>query len=516
MRKVKILWADDEIDLLKPHILFLNEKGYEVETGISGDEAIDKLKSDFFDIVFLDENMPGLSGLETLDILKKIEPNIPVVMITKSEEEHLMDEAIGSKIADYLIKPVNPKQILLTIKKNLDLSRLVTEKVTSTYQRDFREIGMTLSDRLDFEEWKDVYNKIVGHELKLSESSDRGMDEILAMQKSEANQSFGKFIENNYLNWLNGVEEAPVMSHTLMKKKVIPEIEEGTSTFFILIDCLRFDQWKVIYNQINKLFHVEEDLYCAILPTATQYARNAIFSGLMPSEIQKKYADKWSYDEDDGGKNNDEAFFMEECLRRHGKNVKTSYTKVVNLEGGKRLVEKTNDLFQNPFNVIVYNFVDALSHARTDTKIVRELVEDEKAYRSVTASWFEHSPLWECMKKIAQKGGKVVLSTDHGSVRVHNASKVVGDRNVNSNLRYKQGKALQYKGKDVFAVEKPEEAFLPKQNISDTYIFAKNDNFFAYPNNYNHYVNYYQNTFQHGGISLEEMMIPIVSLTPKS
>lgn len=518
MDKPRILWADDEIDLLKPHILFLAEKGYDTTTANSGNDAIEIFKKESFDIVFLDENMPGLSGIETLLKIKNINNNIPVVMITKSEEEAIMEDAIGSKIADYLIKPVNPKQILLSLKKNLENKRLISEKTQTQYQQEFRQIGMMLGDRLGHAEWVDLYKKLIYWELQLDKARDEGMYEILVHQKEEANRAFCKFVETNYSNWLKNPEkDAPLQSHNLIKRKVVP-LAESTElpVFFILIDNLRLDQWKIIEPVITELFKVvDEETYYSILPTATQYARNAIFAGLPPSEIERLHPKLWTYDDDEGGKNLHEEEFLNEQLTRLRKNIKTSYTKVTNLDAGKEMVENIPNLFQNKLNVIVYNFVDMLSHARTDMQVIRELADDESAYRSITLSWFEHSPLWEALKKIASKNVKLVITTDHGTIRVKEPSKLVGDRNTNTNLRYKQGKNLNYEKKDVFEIKNPADAFLPRINVSTTYVFAKADKFFAYPNNYNYYVNHYRNTFQHGGVSLEEMIVPYISLVNK-
>ncbi len=510
--KIKILWADDEIDMLKPHILFLEQKGYELITVNNGNSAIAKTISEKPDLVFLDENMPGISGLETLKQIKAIEPDVKVVMITKSEEEYIMDDAIGSQISDYLIKPVNPNQILHSIKKILDKSRLITEKTTQNYQIDFRNISNMLMDNLSLDEWKDVYNKLIYWELELGKSSDKSMNEVYENQKREANHGFSKFITKNYLNYLQPTgDNGPVMSHNLFRRKVKNLITEQEPTFFVLIDNLRLDQWRTIAPILKEKFKIEEeDQYLTILPTTTQYCRNAIFSGLLPSEIEKRFPDKWSNDEDEGGKNNFEEDFFKDLLNRLRITGKHSYNKVTNLDGGKALVDKIPNLFQNAINVIVYNFVDAFSHARTDVSIIRELAEDEAAYRSVTESWFKHSPLWEALQLIAEKKCKVVITTDHGSVRVNKPVKIVGDKNTNTNLRYKQGKNLSYDPKEVFEIKKPELAFLPKVNVSQSYVVCKEDDFFAYPNNYNYYVNYYTNTFQHGGISLEEMMVPYI------
>lgn len=516
MEKIKILWADDEIDLLKPHIFFLKEKGYDVSTTNSGDGALDLIQEIRFDIVFLDENMPGLSGLETLSKIKAIYPKLPVVMITKSEEETIMNEAIGSNISDYLIKPVNPNQILLSIKKNLDNKKLISEKTSSAYQQEFRNIGMTLLNNLNFNEWNDLYKKIVYWEIELDKSKDEAMIEVLKNQKNEANHLFSKYIESNYLKWINGKTEKPIMSHTLLKEKILNKISPNNQLMLLVIDNLRYDQWKIIQPVIEEYYNVDEDdLYYSILPTATQFSRNALFAGLMPSEIEKKYPKLWLNDDDEGTKNQYEDELLDEQLKRLGKNIKYTYNKVLSLNAGKKLSENINNILTNNFNVIVYNFVDMLSHARTDMEVIKELADDESAYRSLTLSWFEHSPLFDIIKSLAAKKVNLIITTDHGSLRVSNSSKVIGDRDTNTNLRYKHGKSMQYNKKDVYEIKNPAEAYLPKANLSSTYIFAKESIFFAYPNNFNYYVNFYKNTFQHGGISLEEMLIPFVSLSSK-
>jgi DNA-binding response OmpR family regulator len=517
MDKIKILWADDEIELLKPHILFLEQKGYDVSTTNNGDEALDLLKEEAFDIVFLDENMPGMSGIETLAEIKNMQPNLPVVMITKSEEETIMEDAIGSRIADYLIKPVKPNQILLSLKKNLENRKIVSEKKSFAYQQEFRNIGMEISNNLDHREWVDIYKKITRWELELQQSSDQGIIDILLMQKEEANQVFSRFIAKNYLDWINGREQdKPVLSHTLVKEKVLPQINDTTNTFFIIIDNLRFDQWKSLQPVFEQYFRIEsEEIYYGILPTTTQYARNALFAGLLPSEIEKKYRKYWTNEDEEGTKNQYEYELLSEQLKRFGKDLKFSYHKILNQTAGRKLLDNMPNLMQNNLNVIVYNFVDMLSHARTEMEIIRELADDEPAYRSLTISWFEHSPLIDIIRYVASKKLNLIITTDHGSVRVHNPVKVIGDRNTNTNLRYKTGKSLNYNKKEVFEVRNPEEIYLPRLSVSASYIFCRGSDFFAYPNNYNYYVNYYKNTFQHGGISMEEMLIPFVRLKAK-
>ncbi len=517
MKKTKILWTDDEIDSLRAHIIFLQEKGFEVVTANNGSDAIELVKTNFFDIIFLDENMPGLSGLQTLSEIKTIDPNVPVVMITKSEEEDIMDEAIGSKMADYLIKPVNPKQILLSIKKNVDHRRLITQRTTSAYQSEFSKIGMQISDRLSFDEWVEVYKKLVFWELELSSSEDSAMDEVLKMQKGEANNSFGKYIRNNYVSWFgNNSAERPMLSVDIFKKKIIPLVDSGNKVFVLVIDNLRYDQYKVLATVLTNYYNIEEEeLYCSILPTATMYARNAMFAGLMPSEIEKLFPEFWDDDDNEGHKNRFEQELLQTQLARLGKNYKLFFEKIANVKGDKKMTDYLGSILQSDLSVMVFNFVDMISHARTEMDMIKELASDEAAYRSLTLSWFNHSSLLDLIKLLAENKVKVVLTTDHGTIRVENAQKVLGDRETNTNLRYKLGRNLNYKSKAIFEIKNPATIYLPSRNVSTSYIFASNTDFFAYPNNYNYYAQYFRNTFQHGGISLEEMIIPVVTLVPK-
>lgn len=518
MQKHTILWADDEIDLLRPHIIFLESKGYKIIPVFNGNEAIEQCTDPEIDVLFLDENMPGITGLETLEQVKQLRPTLPVVMITKSDEERIMEQAIGSKIADYLLKPINPTQILISIKKILDNKRLVTEKTNLSYSQDFRNISMAFNDHLDFNEWCEVYKKLVFWELEMENSDDESMSEVLENQKTEANGLFARFIENNYEEWLNNPNiSRPIMSHQLFKKKVLPTVAENDCTFFILMDNLRFDQWRILQPLIENFYSVlEESMVYSILPTTTAYARNAIFAGMMPSEIEKNHPKLWVNDDDEEGQNLHEEELIALQLKKNKLDYKFSYNKIVNINQGKAVAEQYNNLLQNKLNVLVYNFVDMLSHARTDMNMIRELASTEPAYRSITKSWFEHSPLFDLLKNISTKKVKVIFATDHGTVFVKKPHKIVGDKeSTNDNLRYKQGKNLSFDEKGVFFTRKPERLFLPKRNISTTYAFCIEDKFFAYPNNFNYYVNYYKNTFQHGGISLEEMIVPYILAEPK-
>lgn len=518
MSLAKILWVDDEIESLQSQKIFLENKGYDVKTLTNGFDAIDYVKENFVDVVLLDETMPGITGLETLAKIKEVNGQIPVVLITKNETENLMDEAIGSQITDYLIKPVNPNQVWLSLKKIIDNRRLVAEKTTTAYQQQFRNLFMALNSNPSHNEWMGIYKELVYWELNLQKSDSPEMQEVFQAQKNEANTEFFKFVSRNYASWLKDkATDKPVLSHTLVKEKVLPNIEKGIPTFFLLIDNLRFDQWKAIQPLFAESFRIlEEDSFYSILPTATHYARNSIFSGMLPVDIEKKFPQQWKNDDEEGGKNLNEEEFFRAQLKALGKgDLRFSYTKVLNNHAGLDLVNNIHNLMVNDLNVIVYNFVDMLSHARTEMEVLKELAGDETSYRSITASWFEHSPLNQALKKIADKNIKIIMATDHGSVRVKTPVKVIGDKQTTTNLRYKHGRNLNYNPKEVLAFREPKEIGLPVPTVNSSYIFAGEDTFLCYPNNYNHYVNYYKNTFQHGGISLEEMIVPVVKMVSK-
>ncbi len=518
MNKIKILWTDDEIDLLKPHLLFLQEKGYEVHTASNGMDALTMTSATHYDIIFLDEHMPGLSGLETLDAIKRINPAIPVVIITKSEEEDIMDEAIGSKISDYLNKPVHPKPILMIIKKILYNKRLVSQKITSSYHSGFGEIRSLISQASSWSDWTDIYRRLVHWDLLMEESDMPEMKDILRQQQTDANTDFMRFVKSQYKSWFTSNKtERPLLSTGIIRQYLLPLIDKFNNTVFLLIDNLRFDQWKVLFSLLQDYYMLEkEDLYYSILPTATQYARNAIFAGLMPKEISEMMSGMWVEEEEEISKNLFEEELLKKQLQRLGRNLSFKYEKVNTLGAGKKLLDNVKDMLDFKLGVIVYNFVDILSHARTDMDMIRELANDEAAYRSLTRSWFIHSPLFEILKELSRMNVMLMVTTDHGSIRVQNPLRVVGDRQTSTNLRYKQGRNLNYNPREVFEITDPYSVHLPKMNVTTKYIFAGNDDFFAYPNNFNHYVGLYKNTFQHGGISMEEMLVPVSVLIPKT
>lgn len=516
MNKIHILWVDDEVDLLKPHILFLEKKNYTISTCTNGQDAIALFKTENFDIVFLDENMPGLSGLETLELLKNIKPSTPIIMITKSEEEMIMEEAIGAKISDYLIKPVNPNQILLSLKKNLDHSRLVSEKSSLNYQKEFRNIALELMEARDYEDWISIYRKLIYWELNLEHIDDQNLLGILENQKAEANVQFGKFVEKNYEDWINNKKDSPVFSHQIFRKWVLPELKSEQKVLFIVIDNLRYDQWRAFEGIVNNHYKtVEEKSFFSILPSATQYSRNAIFSGLTPLQMEREHPDYWKNDTDEGGKNLFEAAFLNEQLKRLQLHIPHQYFKISTQKDGKKIADNFKTLKDNKLIAIVYNFVDMLSHAKTEMEVIKELASNDKAYRSLTASWFRNSPLLEIIQQAQLAGYKLIITTDHGTINCKNPSKVIGDKYTSLNLRYKTGRSLTFEEKDVFFAKDPQKLQLPAINLSSSFIFAKNDYFLAYVNNFNYYASYFKNTYQHGGISLEEIIVPFILLDPK-
>lgn len=519
-----LLWADDEIEQLKAHVMFLQKKGYEIITVSNGRDAIAQCKERTFDLVLLDEMMPGLSGIETLQRIKEVQPSVPVVMVTKSEEEDIMDQAVGKNIADYLIKPVNPNQILLSLKKNIHHKELIAEMTQMDYRQDFQNIAMQIGECRTWQDWVDIYKKLVRWELDFSQlpTNASPMLDILSMQKEDANKGFAKFIMRNYETWMDELgkpgqhrDNRPLLSPEVMKTAVFPTIDKGEKVFLVVFDNFRYDQWRMMAREIGELFDIDEQLYFSVLPTSTQYSRNALFSGLMPDRISKMFPELWVDEDEEEGKNLNEEPLIGTHLERYRRKDSFSYTKVNDSAAAEKLIQRFNELKGKDLNVAVFNFIDMLSHARTESKMMRELANNEKAYRSLTMSWFRNSVVYDFFKMLAASDFRVVVTTDHGSIRVNKPVKIVGERSTNTNLRYKFGRNLGYDSHDLFVVKDPKRIHLPQPNVSTSYVFAQGSQFFAYPNNFNYYVQYYKDTFQHGGISMEEIIIPLVKLKPR-
>ena len=513
MTNGRILWADDEMELLRPHLLFLERKGYDVVTATNGTDAVELCQQQQFDVILLDEMMPGITGLQALERIKLIQPTVPVVMVTKSEEENIMNEAVGRNIADYLIKPVNPNQILLSLKKLIHRKELVAETTQTAYQQHFQQLSMQMMDCCCWNDWAVLYRQLIDWELKLV-SADPALADMLRMQKAEANLGFAKFVKRNYVDWMQHHDFT--MNHDVMQHHILPMLKQGERVFLMVFDNFRYDQWKAIETELTD-YDITEQLCCSILPTATQYARNALFAGMMPSEIKQRYPDWWTEEDAEESKNLNEPHLIQAFLDRVRRRDTFSYHKINTTDEAEQLLAEADELLQrNSLNVVVVNFIDMLSHARTESKMVRELAHDEAAYRSLTLSWFRHSAISQLLHRLSQTDCRVVLTTDHGSIRTDTPVKIIGDRNTNTNLRYKLGRNLACESRDVFTVKDPKSVFLPSPNISTSYVFATGNTFLAYPNNYNYYVAYYRNTFQHGGISMEEMIIPLVTLKGKN
>ncbi len=511
----KILWIDDEIDLLRPQCIILENEGYEVTTAQSGIDGIDIVRENSFDAILLDENMPGMNGLETLEKIKEISPDTPVVMVTKSEEENIMEQAIGRKIANYLVKPVSKMQLKACLKQIIGKQSLVSETSQSKYQQEFGSLSFEIGQCNTFSDWANVYQKLVRWEIELEKV--RTMDDILLLQKKEANEGFAKFISKNYLKWMTDRQDAPLMSNRILHDRILPIIESGKKVAMIVIDNCRLDQWETLRSLLSPDFNISTELYCAILPTATQYARNAIFSGLMPSEIEKYYPEYWTHSEDEASQNQYERELVNTFFERYKKTqYKRAYYKVNTSESGENLIKKWPNYRQNDLNALVFNFVDMLSHARTDVNVVSQLSETDAAYRSITRSWFEHSALSKLIRILHDEKITIVITTDHGTIKATNPQRIIGDREINTNLRFKTGKNMSYDEKKVFEIRNPADAFLPQNKLTSCYIFAKGQDFFVYPNNYSDYVRRFTDTFQHGGISMEEMIIPLAILQPKA
>jgi CheY-like chemotaxis protein len=515
--QIKILWADDEIDHLRPHIIFLESKGFSVTPVTNGEDAITLIKENQYALIFLDEQMPGMDGLTTLGHIKEIRPSLPVVMITKSEEEHIMEDAIGSKISDYLIKPVNPNQILLTIKRILDKERLRNERNAQGYLRNFNQISEQINSQSDWKEWIDIYKQLTQWEMEL-QTGDVALQQVLNDQFQQANREFGKFIQSEYVYWLKkDALDRPMLSPDVIKTYVEPEMGKGKPVLFIIIDCMRYDQWLVFEKALTEYYNISTDFYYSILPTATPYSRNAIFAGLYPSEIEKIYPQLWQGQEDnETSLNQFEDRLLEEQFKRMKSDIKPKYEKVLHADDNKRVLDRVKNYIQYPFSAFVFNFVDTLVHSRSDSDVLKEIAPDVPAFRALTKTWFEHSALFSILKTLSKEDLTIVITTDHGSVRALRDTKVIGDRDTSTSLRYKYGRQLKAERDGAIFVKDPAAYKLPRGTNAINYIFALEDYYFVYPTNYHKFQNKYKDTFQHGGASLEEMILPVATLRPKS
>ena len=515
MEKKKILWVDDEIESLKPHILFLQQRGFEVLTAISGDDAVNIVRSETLDLVLLDEMMPGKDGLTTLEEIKEIKPHLPVVMVTKSEEESLMDEAIGQKIDDYLTKPVNPSQVLMVAKRMLETRRIVSESQMKRYITDINRFNQKLYGVIEPEDWLEAARLLAGWDLALDESPDEGLAETHLGTRKEWNTEFTKYLDKQYMKWLAS-ENRPILSPDVLHHYMIPYVKDGRKVLLLVVDCMRLDQWLTIESLVAEFYDIDRNTYFSILPTATPFARNALFAGIFPDEIAKQYPEPWRAG-DEGSLNRNEDELLADNLRRHGLKAADGvrYEKIFNNTEGEALAKRVADFYQSQVVAFVFNFLDILAHGRSTNIILKEIAGSEAAFRSLMKSWFVHSPLFAILKSFAKKDFTVIITSDHGSVLCSRGTIAHGKRDTSTNLRYKYGDNLNCDTKDALLIKKPEQYRLPKFSLATTYIIAKEDYYFVYPNKYNEYIRQFQNSFQHGGISLEELVVPIITLTPR-
>lgn len=518
LNKRRILWADDEIEMLRAHHLFLRERGYEVTPVSNGRDAIALFEREAFDIVLLDEMMPGLDGLSTLEQIKAINPNIPVIMITKNEEEHLMDQALGRRIDDYLTKPVNPSQIFMACKKLLDARQIRQSQAGQAYVARIGQLSARLTGPISWQTWIDIHRELCEWEIEIGHLGDKGLQQLLQDQRKEFNREFARFIERNYPLWVEDEGESPPLSVDVVAEFVVPLLEEGRRVFFLVIDCLRLDHWIMMESVLAEFFAIRRSYHCSILPTATPYARNALFSGLFPREIAARYGDFWqSGPQDEDSLNRFEHRFLSDQLRAAGVALsgEIHYHKVFDAGEGQKLAHRAGTLVKAPLVAVVYNFLDMLVHGRSQSELLKEIAPDEKAFRSLVQSWFAHSTLLEILRQVARAGATVVLTTDHGAVRSTRATMVYGDRETSTNLRYKVGRNLRCDPKDALLVRDPRTFGLPSSGLGANFLFAREDFFFVYPTHFSEYQRQYRDSFQHGGISLEEMILPVAIMEPR-
>ncbi len=509
---------DDEIELLRPHVLFLEEKGYRVTTVTNAEDAIELTARTDFDLLLLDEMLNGMDGLTALNEIQNLQPGLPVIMVTKNEEERLMEEAIGARIVDYLTKPVNPSQILLVCKKILESKKIAGERISRDYSSEFSQIAARIMGPLTWKDWIEIHLRLCDYELDLDQHPDLGLQQTLFDQKRDCNTEFGRFIERNYSGWLFS-DDRPALSIDIFKRYVKPHIDKRQRTILLVIDNLRYDQWLVLEPLLRDYFRITRESYFSILPTATPYARNAIFSGMFPGDIEKQIPDLWqnSDENDDLSCNRFESQLMEKQLHNLKMELKPApkYVKILDIQEARSVAKRIQEYGDTPFSSIVINFVDILAHTRSSSDLIKEMIPNEAAFRSMTRSWFEHSHIFQALRQLADMGNTVVITSDHGSIRGLRGAKVIGDRETSTSLRYKFGKNIKADSKHALIVKDPKTFRLPARGINSNYLIAKEDFYFVYPTNYHYYLNFYADSFQHGGISLEEMILPLITLEPK-
>jgi CheY-like chemotaxis protein len=514
----QILWADDEIDLLRPHIKFLEQKGFAVTAVPNGEDALSALSRQRFDVVLLDEMMPGLGGLATLDAIKSRDLTLPVILVTKSEEETLMEEAIGKRITDYLIKPVNPSQVFLACKRVLDAEKLQDSQRARDYVGEMQRWQSLDIRRLGWEEWVELALDVARWDVRFDNLPDAGLKQAHQDFRRSLNIDFARFVEDGYPHWVRRPDQRPKLSTDVVKHAVVPPLKQGRRVVFIIIDCMRLDQWLTLEPLIEEYFDIKREYYCSILPTATPYSRNAIFSGLLPAELHRRHPDLWQESSnDERTKNRFERQLLDFQLERMRAMPEkgTKYMKIYTADEAHQTRRQINSIAGLALVSMVFNFLDILAHGRSESEILQELAPDEAAFRAVMKAWFTHSPLYDIIRALSTQDCTVVLTTDHGAVLGRRAALVYGNRDTSTNLRYKFGLNLNCDSKQAVIVRKPMDFMLPDDGVNKNYILAREDFYFVYPTRFHEFERQYRNSLQHGGISVEEMILPLVTLTPR-
>ena len=516
MASNRILWVDDEVELLEPHLLFLRQRDYQVDTASHGDDALELIRREPYDLVLLDEQMPGRRGLEVLEELRKEAPHVRVVMVTKSEEDQTMQEAIGRQVDDYLVKPASPRQVLSVVTRLLQGSRLQQQLAAQDFAGRFAELSQ---DKDRAEHWRDffrLYSELVDWELRLEDAGESGLVDSVRALRVDLRREFGGHVRVEYPRWLRAEPDGrPTLSTDVVRRWLLPRIGDGP-VIFMIIDCLRLDQWRAMKALLTDVFEIDEDLYSSILPTATPYSRNALFSGKYPDQIAERYPDWWARDE--GSLN----AFEDELFTRHlkeltGRDVGVVYEKVFTDAQAGELEARVRNAFKTDSVIsLVFNFVDLLIHGRSDSNLLMEVARDVPALRALTRQWFERSAALRILREAAAEGVEVVLTTDHGSILCERPVTVFARRDATDNLRYKFGQDLRAEEPDaVMAVNDETELRFPAGSLATNYLIGLEDYFFVYPTKLREYQARYKNSFLHGGISPEEMILPVATLRPR-
>jgi DNA-binding response OmpR family regulator len=517
-RPRSILWVDDEVESLSSHILFLQEQGFNVEKAAHGDDALALLQRTAYGVVLLDEQMPGRRGLDLFRAIRALDLTLPVVMVTKSEEPATLKDAIGADISDYLVKPVNPRQVLSVVTRILEGDRIRQQRLSRDFATRFRELEARRAGVLDWRSWTELVVELAEWEFRLGQAEEPGLSEALQSLQASLRQDFARFIDQQYAGWLRGTRaDRPPLSVDIVPEFVEPALRQHKKALLVVVDCLRLDQWEAIRPLISTRFDVETSYYFSIVPTATPFARNAIFSGLLPAALQAAHPHWWR-DQDESSLNAHEHELLSAQLeRRYGRQIPVRYEKVFTAADGEALLTRLpSHLAAEGVTALVFNFIDQLTHGRTENSTLFEVARDAPALRSLTRTWFERSALWGALREAERRNVPVLLTTDHGSIHCHSPATVFARRDATANLRYKFGEDLRTQEREAAIVVDDLASFgLPARAPGTRLLLATGDRFFVYPTKLREYQARYRGAFLHGGVTPEEMVLPIALLTAR-